>query len=549
MKFKEIERKVEQLRSSMPMKLSQLHLTILACYANSYAQKEEIIIEDHIGGVDLEGFRNYGIISTEVTYGSSFYKRIYLLFIDDPASVENFEAFDAFSEEYSKKYLPEGVIPDTYAIKFEVNDFETVQHCMDIVKQKYPNIVQLYSFSNLTKAARYKTMLDTNLESVGKSYNVFILTHEIFREEIVDFRLSSEFLDEDSISLFYERLNRVAQTRLKGKTLIINDCPENDEVFSTYLALALAYFTFRYKIPVLVDALIQDTYTAALRLFYCSFDIYTAYDKIIYLQKYPKLCYSNRSILDYLVYIQPEDRKLIGKVEYLKDSKVIVNEVDLYSTKIYPSLEEPSYVPDLIALEKKSPSQRFFHMGNCLYMDIEGEKRLVHCVEFLPEFRAIISSCDRTVPPFTKILQLNQLIHMFPCGALHYHRDERGNSLLHDFVRFLGQLANQGKIAPPNIRDGMNCYLPSYAESGLGPIVYELTRIRGDQFKFKNLDPALMNIYGYYNVKMRNEIVDSIIKIVPLYNLRKFGSYLTPYGATSSLLLKSDLFRTVPLDD
>ena len=542
MRYNQLERKIAEIRRRLSAQLNDFQAVILACYADDYSQKKEIEIEDAVPGVLMEDLLPYGIRYAGSSRSAIVYNRSYLIFIDRHEDVIDEETFDAFSNAFASEYLPKGAALSIFVLNFNIDEYSKYSAYVRIIEAKYPGIRTLFTLSLLRKQEVQRERRDEKLSIVKGKYKTFVFSDVVFAQ-LTSFMRNSSHRPVDYILLFKDRLDKLAAVSLQQVTLIVTDCiPKSEDI--DYLTLALAYFTFYYKIPVMVDGLLKGSYISALRKFYCSYDVYTAYDRIYFLKHYPKFCYSRRSILDFWSYIPPEERELTAVVEYIKGDEVKVEEIDLLSCRCYPLVKESNYQQNLETLEKRSLHQNFLHVGNCLYAHIGSYKQLIYLRKLQPKFQSIVSSCDETVPPFKKELNLSQLINMLPCSGVTCHEDETGKSSLHRFARILSQLASKKQIPPISVKGGMSMYLPEYAKDGLGPIITEFTRLHGGYNKFVGISEDMANRYSYFNVKMRNEVIDQISNTIPLKNLRKYGNYLTIWGAVGALPISADLFKS-----
>ncbi len=541
MYFYELEKKIKELPNIPGSDLSLLHRIVIAVYREDYDQKRDILIDDAIPGISLEEVLKYGIFSKVGNYSSVTYSREYIIFIDDKIHFTSEDSFVHFADMYCKSYLPSGVNPTMFAFLFSIESYEEYEKYISMLVHYFKGIQPFFTFSELIRSNRKQESLNKTRKMFEDSYNIYVFDEGTYK------KLFSFFYTEkqgDFIFLFKQALDNFAHS-LEKNTLILGEYYSSIQKEQNIIALALAYLTFKYKIPVYSEGAILNNYVSKLKSFYCNFDVYTAYDKIQYLLNFPIISFSKRSLVDFLVYIYPNKRQLLTKIFYLDDDRNLINEkIEIAKYHIYDDCRKECYFNELVKLEDSLEDSKFLHIGNCLILEIKGKKRVAFLEEIDAKFLSIAYSCDPTIKPFTYTLNSFDLTNMLPWESLHFHKGKSGFSLQEKFIAFLNQQQKKQRIPALDFKNNLHFYVPSYALDGLGCIIEVMTELYQSQLGFSEVSQNMMDLYSFYQVTMRNSMINRLSDIISLNRLRHQSNYLTLYGASTFLLLNEELLRT-----
>lgn len=540
MYFYELEKKIKNLPNIPGSDLSLLHKIVLSLYRENYDQKRNIIIEDMIQGIPLEETVKYGIFSKLGNYNSITYTREYIIFIDDKSYFESENDFSHFADNYCKSYLPSNTKPTMFAFLFSMDSYEEYVKYISMLVHCFKGIQPFFTFSELIRSNRKQESLNKTKKLFENTYNIFVFDKDQYQKLFHFFQVERQ---RDFVSIFKKTLDTLAHS-LQENTLILNEYYPSVQKEQNIIALALAYLTFKYKIPVYSEGVSLNNYVSKLKSFYCNFDAYTAYDKIKYLSCFPIISFSKRSLADFFIYVYPNKRQLFTKIFYLDNDKNLVSEeIEILQFRIYNECQDKSYFNELIELEDLLIDPQFLHIGNCLIIEIKGKKRVAFLANIDVKYTSIVYSCDLTIKPFTYTLNLYDLLTMLPWECLHFHK-ENGTSLQEKFIAFLNQQQKKQRIPPLDFKDNIHFYIPSYATDGIGHIVEVMTELYQNQLGFTDVSQHLMDLYSFFQITMRNSMVNRLSEIVSLSRLRHQSNYLTLYGTSAFLLLNEELLRT-----
>ena len=235
----------------------------------------------------------------------------------------------------------------------------------------------------------------------------------------------------------------------------------------------------------------------------------------------------------------------ITKIFYLDDDRNLINEkIEIAKYHIYDDCRKECYFNELVKLEDSLEDSKFLHIGNCLILEIKGKKRVAFLEEIDAKFLSIAYSCDPTIKPFTYTLNSFDLTNMLPWESLHFHKGKSGFSLQEKFIAFLNQQQKKQRIPALDFKNNLHFYVPSYALDGLGCIIEVMTELYQSQLGFSEVSQNMMDLYSFYQVTMRNSMINRLSDIISLNRLRHQSNYLTLYGASTFLLLNEELLRT-----
>lgn len=541
MYFYELEKKIENFPDIPGSSLSFLNKMVLVLYREDYDQKRNIFIEDTIRIVTPDELLKYGIFLKTGNYNTMTYSREYILFIDNKMYFESEKSFACFADDYCKSYLPDGVKPTQFAFLFAMDSYNEYERYISIITSYFKGIQPFFTFSELVRLNSKQKSLIEKSKLFDDSYHIYVFNNEEYKKL---FSFMNTEKRSDFISFFKKSLDNFAQF-LINNPIILSEYHSSIQREQTIAALALAYLTFKYKIPVHLEGTMLNNYISRLKHFYCNFDVYTAFDKIQYLLHFPIISFSRKSLVDFLMYIYPDQRQLTVDIFYLDDNKTLVNEkIEISKYRIYDECQEECYYNELISLEDSLIDSQFLHIGNCLVLEIAGKKRVGFINNIDAKFLSIAYSCDPIIKPFTYTLNLYDLINMLPWESLHFYKGKSNMSLQEKFITFLIQQLKKKKIPSLNLENNIHFYMPSYALSGLGEIINVLTELDQGQVGFTDISEHMMNLYSFFKVNMRNNVVNRLSKIVSLNRLRHQSDYLNLYGTNTFLLLNEELLRT-----
>lgn len=527
--------------------LSYTQKLVLAAYSDHYAQHQEIVVEDMIHGILLEDALIYGIRSKIGKYSLSTYTRSYILFIDNPLCFGSEGQFAVFAEEYCIKFLPKNTRPSFFAFKFQIESYQDYADYIGVIVHHFKGIQPFYTFSNLVKKVAVEEKIKNYLKQYGSSYEIVIFDKKAYRE-LFYFLNSSRYEVRNYITLLKSKLDEIGHGFTKN-TLIINEFSSSSTHEQKLASLALAYYTDHFKIPVLIEYVMLDEYIAQLKRFNCDYTAYCAYDRIQVLLQFPVIAFAKRNIADFLMYLYPDERKLSAEIEYLEHGMLITATVNLFECELCPLSLDHETREELLALENALIVKRFLHIGNSVHIVIDEIKRFVSIKAIHAEYSAIAYSCDAAIKPFKLKLNQHELFKLLPWSILRFHKGDNKIDLQEQFIGFLNYLNKSGSLPGLSFKSGISFYKPEYTKDGLGCFISTFTEIFQTQNEFDNIDLQLMNQFDYYNISMRNYIVDRIAESIPLAQLHNQSDYLTIYGAKKLLSLNEELLRTKQWED
>jgi hypothetical protein len=519
------------------------HKIVLAAYASDYDQKHELTIDDEVEAVEPEFLLKFGIRCAKVVYLSKSYVRTYIVFIDDPSVLESAESFDNFATEYCEKYFPPGISPMYFALKFKISSFSVYERYYALIRERFRDIVTFYDFHDLLR----KQYISEKIEA-AQSNSVHGFKPVLYDSAVFAFKANSEFSPNTYVGEY------VKGADLWGSTLGKNTCliqyegvqPLVNEVLA---AMHIAYLSFRFGAQADLYSHLNTRYIEFLRKFYFWFSMYTGRDKVLALADYPVLAYSNKDLADFLVYLPTDKRIFSVSVEYIGDSGAIeVETLAVDKRMVLEYDEDEQFRLDTFDLERATTDKQFVHVGNSIYLDLHGKKRLAYISRFNLKFSGVVCPCDAQMVPFELPLSLPDVIDCLPWKTVRFAADGGGKALRERLVRVISQYDVGRGLASSDteaaISGHTSLYTPAYARNGIGVIANTFSEVFHTTDVFDVLDPIIRDMYSPRNLLMRSGVVDRLAAAVPLRNMRG-GGYLTPYGTQPILVLSDGMFKTV----
>ncbi|GHU56564.1 hypothetical protein AGMMS49975_20100 [Clostridia bacterium] len=257
---------------------------------------------------------------------------------------------------------------------------------------------------------------------IGDSYNISYYGDEAHKR-IASYAGTSEFTIADYISRHMKNVEEYALS-FEDNALIVNGHIAANSEDLTVTAMTLAYLSFTRGIPVFAPD-IQFEITNQLKNFYCGYDVYSMADKVRFLREYPTLTVKTKRHISYLCYVLPNRRKLNADIMFLENGKIKAVTVDLMSCVTCET--DSGFADNLVTLEDAFPTSKFLNAGNCLYLEVDGVRRLAYVREIKAEFLSLVYPCDVNSKPFTECLTLPLLLDALPMSAWRFYAGDENH--------------------------------------------------------------------------------------------------------------------------
>jgi hypothetical protein len=543
MKNHEVNKIIREFDGKFFSSLTPREKTVVALYHGSYDQKSYIFLEDSLDYVSSDALLVYGIVPPDASPGKIL-KRKYILFVEDSGVFQTPEELRKFYDEYCERFLPEGQVPDEFALKFDVFSHEEYKHYFSMLAEVCGSIQPFYTFrSAIVKGTSNDKLTDVNSLFSGV-YDV-VVYDEVLHNSLLSFFSNSSIKEEDfkeeflrSIEDFANRISVSTHPPVVYASFFPTDVDEFNKV-----SLVLAYLNYRWGIAIYCDSSMQNYIINMLAKFYFPVEICTLYDKLAILKGYPNVCFLRKEFCEYMVYVPDEGRTVVGSISFL-DRNVLTVDKNLLNMVIVEEYDSEWFEEELKALEAAMKFDVFLHVGNTVCADLEGLGRKVVFVDNLSvNFPGVVIPLDPMFVTFQSPIDLEVLSRAIPIVSCFFHKIGERPSVENIFKERLGRIRQEGLIKIPQ-RLKTIPFVPELFKDGEAVVHYSLYNFLKDKYPFKDKNSKISKLCSYQNVVFRNQLVHELMETVSLNVLRGLP-YLTVWGTDlSSLSIDETMFKT-----